>query len=70
MEQKSPQWYEARFGNFSGSKFWKLMTNGKAKDKLFGDVALTYINDKVSEIITNGTIIDYKSFRFKRNRLG
>lgn len=59
MEQKSPEWYEKRLGNFTGSEFWKLLTNGKAKDKLFGDTALTYIDNKVAEIITNGTCLDY-----------
>lgn len=37
-----------RYGNFSSSEIWKLMTNGRAKDTL-GAPALTYIKDKAIE---------------------
>jgi hypothetical protein len=32
----------------------------KTVDTMFGDTAIKYIVDKVAEIITNGTILDYK----------
>ena len=37
----------------------------KTIDTLFGDVAIKYILDKVAEIITNGTILDYKKIDAK-----
>jgi hypothetical protein len=45
---------------------------GKRKtiDTLFGDTALTYIKDKVSEIITNGTCLDYMRFETKATEWG
>jgi hypothetical protein len=45
---------------------------GKRKtiDTLFGDVAMTYIEDKIAEITTNGTCIDYKSFETKETKWG
>lgn len=45
---------------------------GKRKtiDTMFGDVAYTYIDDKIAEIITNGTCIDYKYFDTKETRWG
>jgi YqaJ-like viral recombinase domain len=42
----------------------------KTVDTLFGDTALTYINDKIAEIITNGTCIDYKALDTKEFRWG
>jgi hypothetical protein len=46
--------------------------NGKRKtiDTLFGETALTYIKDKVSEIITNGTCLDYMRFETKATDWG
>jgi len=42
----------------------------KTVDTLFGDVAITYIEDKLAEITTNGTCIDYKSFETKEMKWG
>lgn len=60
MEQRTTEWYQMRLARFTASEFHKLMTSGRGKDQLFGKTAFTYINDKVAEIITNGTILDYK----------
>jgi hypothetical protein len=42
----------------------------KTVDTLFGDTALTYIKDKVSEMITNGTCLDYMRFETKATDWG
>jgi hypothetical protein len=45
---------------------------GKRKtiDTLFGDVAINYIEDKIAEITTNGTCLDYKAFKSKETEWG
>lgn len=42
----------------------------KTVDTLFGDVAEKYIQDKISEIITNGTCLDYKALNTKEIEWG
>lgn len=59
MDQKSSEWYEARMGKFTSSELYKLMTNGRAKDKEFGDTAISYISVKLHEYFTAGTCLDY-----------
>lgn len=41
-----------RLGMFTASSIYKLMQSGRAKDKLFGDTAMTYIYEKLAEIVT------------------
>jgi hypothetical protein len=65
MEQRTTEWYQMRLAKFTASEFHKLMTSGRGKDQLFGKTALGYINDKVAEIVTNGTILDYKKIDSK-----
>jgi YqaJ-like viral recombinase domain len=50
----------------------EIANKGKRKtiDTLFGDTALTYIKDKISEIITNGTCLDYTRFETKATDWG
>ena len=62
QEQKSAEWYAARAGKFTGSEIHKLMKSGRTKDKVFGDTAITYIMDKIAEVMTNGLSIKYKHF--------
>lgn len=56
IEQRSPEWYAYKLGNFSPSEYHKLLTDPKSKaDKDAGNLsegALTYVHEKASEIIT------------------
>lgn len=45
-------WKAKRLGRFTASEMHKLMKGGRKKDQLFGQGALTYINEKIAEIIT------------------
>lgn len=49
IEQGSKEWFLSRLGKFTGSVIGDLMTKGKAKDKLFGDKAMTLIYKVASE---------------------
>lgn len=42
----------SRLGMFTASSIWQLMQSGKGKNQLFGKQAMTYINEKIAEIIT------------------
>lgn len=42
----------SRLGCFTSSEIGKLMKSGRSKDKVFGDTAMTYIMEKVAEIVT------------------
>lgn len=39
MEQRSPEWFAARLGRFTGSRFAALMSSGKSRDDLIRDLA-------------------------------
>lgn len=52
MFNQQQQWMEERCGKFTASEIYKLLAKGRAKDKYFGDVAETYIRQKVAEILT------------------
>lgn len=49
MEQKQ---HISRLGMFTASSIYKLMVKSRTKGQLFGNTALTYIEEKVAEIIT------------------
>ena len=70
MEQKSAEWYAERAGKFTGSEIHKLMKSGRAKDKVFSDTAITYIMDKIAEVMTNGLSIKYKQFDSRATEWG
>lgn len=61
--QKSPEWYQFRVGKFSASEFHKLFTSGRSKNDYFGQTALSYIDEKLTEIIMNGLNDDYGGFQ-------
>lgn len=42
----------SRLGKFTASSIYLLLKRGRAKDAIFGDAALTYIYEKIAEIIT------------------
>ena len=51
MEQRTSEWYLARKGKFTASEIYNLLTSSRKKDEVFGDTALTYIKEKVSEYL-------------------
>jgi len=53
MDQRGDEWFRERWGKFTASTFYKLMSSGRGKDQIFGKVALGYINEKIDEIITS-----------------
>lgn len=55
------EWLKQRGGRFTASEIHKLFVGGKAKDQLFGDGAMTYINRKIHEILT-GEVKEETSF--------
>ena len=69
-EQKSAEWYAERAGKFTGSEIYKLMKSGRAKDKVFSDTAISYIYDKIAEIMTGGLSIKYKQFDSRATEWG
>lgn len=53
-EQRSQNWIDARLGRFTASEFWKLMSTPRGKtEEHLTDTAITYIEEKVAEILTN-----------------
>lgn len=42
----------SRFGKFTASEIHALLSKGRNKDAYFGDSAMTYIREKIAEIIT------------------
>jgi hypothetical protein len=51
-EQGTPEWFEARLGKITASRFKDVMTKGRGKDEKWGKTALTYRNEIISEILT------------------
>jgi hypothetical protein len=49
---ENSSWKEQRLGKFTSSEISKLLKGGRKKDQLFGLTALSYINEKIAEIIT------------------
>jgi hypothetical protein len=59
--QQTEEWFQQRIGKFTASQFSKLMKSGRKKDEIFGETAKTYIFDKISEVVTNGLIFEYRN---------
>ncbi len=49
---ENSQWKQARLGRFTSSEIHRLMKSGRKKDQVFGQGALTYIEEKIAEIVT------------------
>lgn len=65
MEQRTTEWFIARKGKFTASEIYNLLTTSRKKDEVFGDTALTYIKEKVSEYLMNENVfIDMQTFAF------
>lgn len=45
-------WHQQRLAKFTASEMHRLCKSGKAKDQLFGDGAMTYIREVISESLT------------------
>lgn len=52
MEQQQDNFKDSRFGLFTASEIHRLLKGSKKKDELFGDGAISYINEKIAECIT------------------
>lgn len=52
--QRTKQWHDVRLGRFTASEFWKLMSTPRGKtEEHLSDTAITYVEEKVAEILTN-----------------
>lgn len=49
MEQRTPEWYEARRGKITASEVYNIMGKGRNKDSAFSQSGLSYLNRKVAE---------------------
>lgn len=70
MIQRSQEWFQSRYGKFTGSQISKLMKSGRAKDKVFSDTAMSYIYDVLAEILTDGKSAEAKEFTSKATDWG
>lgn len=52
IDQRSPEWETVRIGRFTASEIWKLTVDPREKSKKWSDTAMTYIQDKVAEVLT------------------
>jgi hypothetical protein len=57
------QWKSDRLGRFTASEIGKLMTKSRAKDQYFGDTAMTYIESRAAEILTQEPASDLEGMR-------
>lgn len=46
------EWQIDRLGKFTSSRLGNLMTKGRGKDKYWGDSAMSYIYEKIAELMT------------------
>jgi hypothetical protein len=53
--QRTPEWYAARRGRFTGSEVHKLMVDPRSKTEEVSATAMTYIREKLAELITGIT---------------
>lgn len=56
MEQRTKEWFLARKGKFTASEIYNLLVSSKKKDELFGETAISYIKEKVSEYLMNDDV--------------
>lgn len=53
--QTNDNFIDSRFGKFTASEIYRLLVSGKKKEDLFGEGAITYINEKIAEVVTGET---------------
>lgn len=64
LQQNSPEWFAARFGNFTASAIYNLMTKGKSKADVFGQSAKSYIEETATgRLLRPGTFTDGDAFQ-------
>lgn len=52
VDDSDTQWQKDRLGKFTSSRIGALMTSGRGKDKYWGDTAMSYIYEKIAELMT------------------
>jgi hypothetical protein len=50
--QQTEEWFAARLGKFTASRFGDLMTKGRKKDETFGGTAISYMMEVAAEQLT------------------
>lgn len=55
IDQRSPEWEQIRVGRFTASTNWRLMVKPKEKSKKISETTMTYIMEKVAEVMTGQT---------------
>ena len=72
--QNNPDWYQDRLFHFTSSELYKLLSEPREKAKKeageLSESAKTYVYDKISEYITNGTCLEYKDFNSREVQWG
>ncbi|OAV67509.1 YqaJ-like viral recombinase domain protein [Bacteroidales bacterium Barb6] len=54
--QRSDEWFLIRKGRITSSNIWKIMNTPRSKIDIFGETALTYIRERVYELIMDDTV--------------
>lgn len=57
------EWKGERLGKFTASEIGKLMVKGRSKDQYFGDGAMTYIESRAAEILTQEPVTDLEGMK-------
>jgi hypothetical protein len=57
------QWKGERLGKFTASEIGKLMVKGRSKDQYFGEGAMTYIESRAAEILTQEPATDLEGMK-------
>lgn len=63
MFEQQNVWKATRLGKFTASEIYKLLKTGRSKDQLFGEVAMTYIHEKIAELLTGEAKDDISGMR-------
>lgn len=64
LQQNTPEWFAARYGNFTASAIYNLIGKGKAKDKVFSQSGETYIEETAAgRLLRPGTFTDGDAFQ-------
>lgn len=57
------EWKAERLGRFTASEIGKLMQKGRGKDEYFGETAITYIESRAAEIITQEPVSNLEGLK-------
>lgn len=53
VERSKEEWLQKRMGKLTASRFEDMMQKGRGKDERFGTRAMTYVYEKVAELLIN-----------------